>query len=342
MHQPSSPPTSTALSRRHVLQGAGALGAGLAAPAVLANTDAFPKGPVRIIVTFAPGGATDTVGRLLADKLSKTMGITFIVENKPGAAGMIGTEQVAKATPDGQTFGLVLSGVVYTNPYIYTKVPYVVERDLALVYKVLNSSGIFTVHPSLPVNNFKELVALVKANPDKYSFGSFGQGSTPHMLCEYLRKTQNMRMNHVPYKGEAPMVQDLLANQVQIGYGSVAVQKQHIELGKLRAVGTVTPQRLEAMPDLPTLQEQGFPDEAFRMPSWFAIIAPKGVPKPLQDRLARELSKVMAMPDVKESITKMGYAAVSDSSPDKLMAEYREWAPKWKNLAELSGAKIDQ
>jgi tripartite-type tricarboxylate transporter receptor subunit TctC len=162
------------------------------------------------------------------------------------------------------------------------------------------------------------------------------------MLCEYLRKTYDARMNHVPYKGEAPMVQDLLANQVQVGYGSVAAQKQHIDLGKLRALGTVTARRLEAMPDLPTLAEQGFPDEAFRMDSWFAVIAPKGVPREIQDRLGRELAKIMAQPDVKDTIMKMGYAAVADSSPAKLTAEYREWAPKWKQLAELSGARIDQ
>lgn len=346
MSQPPRPSPSTclpaAVSRRRVLQGASALGAGLTAPALLASTDAYPKGPVRIIVTFAPGGATDTVGRLLADKLAKAMNATFLVENKPGAGGMIGTEQVAKAAPDGQTFGLVLSGVVYTNPYIYNNVPYVTERDLALVYKVLKSSGIVTVHPSVPAKDFKELVAYVKANPDKLSFGSYGQGSFPHMLCEYLRKTHNVRMNHVPYKGEAPMVQDLLGNQVQVGYGSLAVQKQHIDAGKLRALGTVTAERLEAMPNLPTLQEQGFADETFRMGSWFALIAPKGVPKPIQERIARELNTVMALPDVKASIMNMGYAAVADSSPDKLTAEYREWAPKWKQLAELSGAKIDQ
>lgn len=138
------------------------------------------------------------------------------------------------------------------------------------------------------------------------------------------------------------MVQDLLANQVQVGYGSVAAQRQHINQGKLRALGTVTPRRLEAMPDLPTLAEQGFPDEAFRMDSWFAVIAPKAVPREIQARLGRELAKIMALPDVKDFIMKMGYTAVADSSPEKLTAEYREWAPKWKQLAELSGARIDQ
>ena len=342
MNDTPQPAATDQPTRRQLLQSAGALGATFLAPHALAQTDGYPKGPVRIVVTFAPGGATDTVGRLLADRLSKAMNATFMVENKPGAGGMLGTEVVAKAAPDGQTFGLVLSGVVYTNPYIYNKVPYVVERDLALVYKVLKSSGIVTVHPSVPAKDFKELVAYAKANPEKLSFGSYGQGSFPHMLCEYLRQAHNVRMNHVPYKGEAPMVQDLLANQVQVGYGSVAVQSQHVNTGKLRALGTVTASRLDAMPDLPTLGEQGFPDETFRMDSWFALIAPKGVPKPIQDRVARELNKVMAMPDVKDSIMKMGYTAVADSSPDKLTAEYKEWAPKWKKLAELSGAKIDQ
>ena len=329
-------------TRRQLLQATSALGLGLTAPQLMAQTNAWPKGPVRIVVTFAPGGATDTVARLLADKLNKAMGATFIVENKPGAGGMLGTEMVARAAPDGQTLGLVLSGVAYVNPYIYNKVPYVVDRDLALLYKVLKSSGIITVHPSVPAKDFKELVAYVKAHPDKLNFGSFGQGSFPHMLCEYLRLKHNIRMNHVPYKGEAPMVQDLLSNQVQVGYGSVAAQGQFIAAGKLRALGTLTAKRLEAMPDLPTLQEQGFPDETFRMDTWFAIIAPKGVPKPIQDQLAGELRKVMALPEVKEFIMKMGYTAVADSTPDKLSAEYKEWAPKWKALAELSGAKIDQ
>ena len=337
-----APVISPSTTRRQLLQTASALGAGLAAPQLMAQASGLPKGPIRIVVTFAPGGATDTVARLLADKLGKATGGTFLVENKPGAGGMLGTEQVARSAPDGHTFGLVLSGVVYTNPYIYNKVPYVVERDLALVYKVLKSSGIVTVHPSVPAKDFKELVAYAKANPDKLSFGSYGQGSFPHMLCEYLRQKHNVRMNHVPYKGESPMVQDLLANQVQVGYGSVAVQAQHLALGKLRALGTVTAKRLDALPDVPTLMEQGYPDETFRMDTWFAVIAPKGVPKPIQDQLASELRKVMALPDVKESIMKMGYTAVADSTPDKLSAEYKEWAPKWKALAELSGAKIDQ
>lgn len=328
-------------SRRLALKGASAIGAGLMLPAAMANPSAYPKSPIKLIVTFAPGGATDAVARRLGERLGKILGVPIVVENKPGAAGMIATDILAKSPADGHTLALVLSGVVYSNPFIYNKVPYDVDRDLALVTKVLDAWGIITIHPSVPAKDFKELAAYIKANPGKLSFGSYGQGSFPHQLCEYLRHVHGLDMNHVPYKGEAPIVQDLLANQIQVAYGSVAVQKQHIELGKLRAVGSVTAKRLPVMPNLPTLYEQGFTDDAFRLQGWFGIIAPKKVPMAIQKQLAQSINQVMKEPEMQASIRAMSFEPVSDSGPEQLMAEYREWMPRWKKVAEISGAKID-
>ena len=325
------------LSRRYLLAATAA-----AAFAACGAAQAQSGAPIRLLVGYSAGGPVDQGARLFALALSKELGNPVVVENKTGANATLAGSEVARAKPDGLTLWYAASPTITISPNVMTKMQFDPVKDLTPIAPVLSYYNVLVVNNDQPYKNTQELVAAAKAAPGKLNYASAGVGGSNHLGALLFAKRSGIELNHVPYKGEAPMVQDLLANQVQIGYGSVAVQKQHIELGKLRAVGTVTPHRLEAMPDLPTLQEQGFPDEAFRMPSWFAIIAPKGVPKPLQDRLARELSKVMAMPDVKESITKMGYAAVSDSSPDKLMAEYREWAPKWKNLAELSGAKIDQ
>ncbi|ARU04559.1 hypothetical protein CCO03_07600 [Comamonas serinivorans] len=339
---PIQPPALLTPSRRQWLCGAAALaGSGLAAP-VQAKTEAYPKGPVKLVVPFTPGGATDVIARKLGDQLSKSLNAPFVIENKPGAFGMIGTDQVVKAAPDGQTIGLILSGVVLINPHIYTKVPYQVERDIALISKVADTAGVLAVHPSVPVKNAQDFVAYLKANPDKLNFGSYGQGSSPHLLCEYLRKTLDARMNHVPYKGEAPLVQDMLGNQVQVGIASLNAQKQHFDAGKLRPIALIAGQRTAAMPELATMAEQGFGDDVFRMQNWFGIIAPKATPAAIQDQLAQAIGAVMATPEMQEMIVKMGYTPVADSTPRKLVAEYREWAPRWKKLAELSGAKIDQ
>ena len=334
----SHPPSTT---RRQLLLASGSLAAASLAPAATANT-VYPKGPVKIIVPFAPGGATDVIARMLGERLSKSMGAPFLVDNKPGASGNIGTEQMVKSPADGLTLSLLLSGVVQTNPYIYTKVPFQVERDIAFVSKVANTSGVLSVHPSVPANNAQELMAYLKANPNKLSFGSYGQGSFPHLMCEYMRNALGASMNHVPYKGEAPAVQDLLGNQVQVTYASVNAQKQHIDLGKIRPIAAITTERISAMPKLPTMAEQGFKDEVFRMESWFGVIAPKGTPRAVQLQLSQAISKVMSAPDVQAMIVQMGYTPVADSTPDKLTAEYKQWAPRWKQLAEISGAKIDQ
>ena len=334
----SRPPSTT---RRQLLLASGTLAAAGMAPAALANT-AYPKGPVKIIVPFAPGGATDVLARMLGERLSKSMGVPFVVDNKPGAFGNIGTDQMVKSAPDGQTLSMLLSSVVMINPHIYSKVPFQVDRDIAFVSKIADTTGLMAVHPSVPAKNAQELMAYIKANPDKLNFGSYGQGSPPHLTCEYMRKEMGLRMNHVPYKGEALVVQDLLGNQVQVGLASLNALRQHIELGKLRPIGAIANQRIAALPKVPTMAEQGFKDETFRMPNWFGIIAPKATPRAVQDQLAQAISQVMQQGDVQEMIVKMGYTPVADSTPDKLTAEYKQWAPRWQQLAEISGAKIDQ
>jgi len=300
--------------RRQLLLAAGSVTATSLTPVAWAST-AYPKGPVKLIVPFPPGGASDAIARMLSDRLSKSMGAPFVVDNKPGAFGMIGTEQMARSPADGQTIALILSGVVLINPYIYTKVPFQVDRDIALVSKVADTAGMLSVHPSVPAKNAQEFMAYAKANPDKLNFGSYGQGSSPHLMCEYMRNALSVRMNHVPYKGEAPMVQDMLGNQVQVGIASINAVKQHIEAGKLRPIALIAGQRAAVMPDVPTMAEQGFRDDVFRMQNWFGIIAPKATPRAVQDLLAQAISQVMQQADVQEMIVKMGYTPVADSTP---------------------------
>ena len=332
---------NTQTKRRALLQRAGAL-AGASLLPLAAKADAkYPERTVKIIVPFAAGGNNDVIARLVAEKLSKSMGQPFVVDNRTGAAGMIGVEALARAKPDGYTLCMLYSSVVHTNPYIYTKVPFNADKDIAYVHKVADLAGVLAVHPSVPVSNAKEFVAYVKANPGKLSFGSFGQGSYPHLMIEYLRHERGMDMVHVPYKGEQPVVQDVLGNQIQVGYASVGSMRQHIEQKKLKPIAVIAPQRIPAMPDQPTMAEQGINDEVFRMETWFGIVAPKGLPADIQNQLSREIAVAMALPESKALIIKQGSIPVAQSSPAQFTRDYQDWAPKWKKLADISGAKID-
>ena len=301
---------------------------------------AYPSKAIHIIVSYAPGGATDAIARVLGDKMSKSMGVPVVVDNKPGAGGIIGTDATAKAAPDGYTISLALSNSVMTNQFIYPKLPYDSNKDLSFIYKLANGP-LLAVHTSVPAKTAPELAAYLKANPGKVSFGSYGQGSYPHMAGEYLSKQTHSGLSHVAYKGEGPMMQDLLGGSLQFTFGSPANLKPHIDTGKLRAIGVTGDKRFAALPQVPTLAEQGWKDQPYQLVGWFAFIGPAGMPRPIQDRLAQEIAKALSDADVKSRLTNIGYEALTNSGPDDLQATYKRDLPHWKQLVQISGARVE-
>ena len=334
--------SSSHISRRclHVL-GATAL---LALPGLAwaqAGAASWPSKPVTVIVPFSPGGGTDVLARLIGLKLAASLKQPFIIDNRVGASGMIGTAAVAKAAGDGYTITVGLSTSLLINQFLYSKMPYDTQKDLAMVYRLAAGTQILAVKPSLPVKNGTELMAYIKANKGKLAYGSYGAGSTPHLFGAYLDHITGGQMNHIPYKGEAPMNQDFLGGQLDMGWVSAAAAKQHIETGKLKAIGVNATERMKALPNVPTLKEAGMTDPVFQMEGWLAVAMPAKTPKDIQDKLAGEIRKAMQDPEVQRKIEEMGFRPVLDSSPEKFTAEYKAQLPKWAELVKISGAKLD-
>jgi len=310
-------------------------------PAIVRAQSKYPSRPVRVVVPFAPGGGTDTLGRAIAQKLSDALGQPFVIDNKPGAGGIIGTDAVAKAAPDGYTLSFNISTALLINQFLYTKLPYNPLRDLSMVYKAADGYTVLVVHPSLPVKNGTELMAYIKAHRNKLSYGSYGQGSSPHLTGAYLNHITDGGMTHAAYKGEAPCVQDLLGGQIHMTWASAFNIKQHVEAGRLKAIGVQGTRRLPSMPHLPTLPEAGLEGDAFELVGWLAMAAPARTPMEIQELLAAEIRKAFTDPAMKERIEGMGYGMVPDSGPQNFLADYKRDMPKWEALVKLSGVTLD-
>ena len=247
---------------------------------------------------------------------------------------------MAKAAPDGYTIVMSLSNALLTNQFLYEKLPYNPERDLTLVYQVAMGPLVLVVNPSVPVKTGPELLKYVAANKGKLAYGSYGLGAYPHLAGAHMSATQNADMNHVAYKGEAPMVQDLIGGQIQMAYASSLVAKPQIEAGKLKAIGVTGERRLSSLPNVPTLAEQGLKDEAYRLTGWLAIAVPAKTPEPIVKRLADEIRKATQQPDVQQKVAAMGFE-LKDSSPEAFAAAYKAERPVWERLIKQSGAKLE-
>lgn len=321
------------------LLGATALLPLLAAPTAHA-ADTYPSRPIRIIVGMAPGGATDVLARTLAQKMAPSLGQPIVVENRPGAGAIIGTDALAKSAPDGYTISVILSNAIISNQFIYSKLPYNPDKDIALVYQLVDAAVVMVADARQPYRTASEFASYAKANPGKVTYGSYSTGSYGHVAMAYMDERLKSRMTHLPYKGEAPMLQDMLGGNVDVAFGSVANTAPHVKSGKLRYLGVSGPTRMSALPDVPTLTEQGLDDAPFKLFGWIGMIAPAGTPRPIIDRLAGEVSKAMKAPDVQERVRGMGFEPVVDSTPEKTLNRYRQDLPVWKSLVELSGAKL--
>jgi len=307
---------------------------------VCAHAQTYPTKPIQFIVPFPAGGATDTVARLLAEKMGKGLGQTIIVDNKGGAAGILGTDMVAKAPADGHVVTVSLSTALLINQFLFKKLPYNPQRDLTLVSQIAVAPIVLLVHPSVPANNASELLKYIAANKGTLSYGSWGIGSAGHLSGAHLSQMQNADMSHVPYKGEAPMMQDLIGGQIKLSFASALQAKPFVDAGKLKAIGVTGEKRMSVLPNVPTLLEQGLKDDVFRITGWVAMAAPAATPKAVVQRLADEVRAACALPDVRERIIAMGFDPVA-RGPEEFAAVYKKDLPVWERLVKQTGATLD-
>jgi tripartite-type tricarboxylate transporter receptor subunit TctC len=299
---------------------------------------AFPDRPVRVIVPFSPGGATDVVARSLAARLGQMWGQTVVVENKAGAGGNIGADLVAKAPADGYTILLASPAEIVINPHLYPRMPYDAAKDLAPVTKIAAAPLVLVVHPSVPARNLAELVHYIKAQPGGVSYASSGTGGPQHLAGEQFRLLTGTNLIHVPYKGGAPAVNDLLAGQVPMFFAGLPPALPHVKTGKLRALAVTTPVRWQALPELPTVAESGL--AGFNIENWQGIFVPAGTPAEIIARLARDIATVAAEKEFSERLISLG-AAPETMSPADFAAFVRAENLKYGKLVKESGAKVE-
>jgi tripartite-type tricarboxylate transporter receptor subunit TctC len=300
----------------------------------------YPSRPVLMIIPFAAGGPTDIVGRIMSAKMGELLGQTFVVEDKGGAGGNIGADFVAKSSPDGYTLLFATVSTNAINPGLYRHMPYDAIRDFAPVGQVGVTPTLLLVNPAIPATDAKSLVTLIKANPGKYNYGSSGVGSILH-LCgeEFKAMAGGLDITHVPYKGSAPMDTDLMGDHIAMAFDATPTALPLAQSGKLHALGAGMLKRLAAMPDLPTLDEQGF--KGFECYTWNAVLAPAGTPKPIVDKLNATMNKALSDSTVIDSLQKSGIDPTPGSTPEStehfVKAELKKWAP----IIKASGAQVD-
>lgn len=314
--------------------------AAFAALALLASgawAQPYPSHPVRMVVPFAPGGATDIIARIVAQKLADRLGQSVVVENKPGAGTTIGNAEVAKAKPDGYTFLFAPTPFVISQ-VVYPKLPYDPQKDFAPVSLLAVSPFILVVNAAFPARTTAELVAIAKAKPGTVTFASAGNGTVPHLAGELFRLRAGVDIVHVPYKGGGPAIVDLVSGQVPMMFATPIEVSPHVQSGKLRVLGTTSLARLAAMPDVPTLSESGYPD--FEVLSFFGVLAPAGTPPEIVDRVAADLAAVMELPDVRERFAQQSAEArvLGPAAFSAFLARERD---KWTDIVKRSGAKVD-
>ncbi len=312
----------------------------MAAPVAPAHAQgaAYPTKPIRLVVPFPPGGATDILARAIAQRWSETLGQQVVVDNRPGAGGNIGSDLVAKSAPDGYTLLMGTVGTHAINPSLYTKMPYDHIRDFAPVILVAGVPNVMEVNPSVPAHTVQEFIAYAKANPGKVNFASSGSGTSIHLSGELFKVMAGVEMTHVPYKGSAPALQDLLGGQVQVMFDNLPPSLPQIRSGKLRALAVTSATRSAALPDVPTIAESGLP--GFEASSWFGVLAPAGTPPAIIARLNADGVKWLATPEAKEKMLTLGANAVG-GSPEDFAAHIRAETAKWAKVVKDSGARAD-
>ena len=303
-----------------------------------AGAQQYPTRPVRFVVPFAPGGSTDTLARTVGMKLTDALGQQVVVDNRPGGNGDIGMLIVARAPADGHTIVLGYIANLAIAPSLYAKMPYDPVKDFQPLTQPASSPNVLTADPSVPANSLQELIALAKAKPGAVSFASTGVASVGHLTGELINNLAGIRMTHVPYKGSGQAVTDILGGHVQVMFSGFSSTLHHIKAGKLRALAVTGPKRSNALPQVATIAEQGFP--GVEATAWYGILAPAGTPKPVVTRLHGEMVKILKLTDVTQKLEGLGFEIVA-STPEQLGAYIRSEIKKWEKVVRASGAKPD-
>src|SRR5258706_6326152 len=303
-----------------------------------AHAQAWPTKPIRYIAVFAPGGTTDILARLIAPKLAEALGQPVVVENRAGAAGDIGSEMLAKSAPDGYTIGGCTISSHATNVTLYSKLAYDPVKDFSPITMLETQPNLLVVHPSLGVSNVAELIALLRANPNKYSFGSAGNGTSQHLSGEMFKMMTGTSMQHIPYKGSGPMIPDLLAGTIAMSFENITTAYPPVKAGRLRALAVSTAKRSFVAPEVPTMAEAGL--AGYDITSWQALFAPAGVPREIIARLHAETAKALKSPDVAKRLEELGLEP-GGITPDELAAVVRNDIQRLGKVVRESGAKVD-
>jgi len=300
----------------------------------IAQSQQYPAKPVRVIVPFAPGGGSDFIGRFIAQKLSEKLGQQFIVDNRPGAGGNLGAEMAVKAPPDGYTL-LLIAGSYTVNPSLY-KLSFDTVTDIAPIIQVSQGPFVVAVHPSVAAGNVKELIDFAKKQPDKLSYGSSGQGSITQLATQLFLDMAKVRIVHIPYKGTGPALNDAIAGNVQVLFGSVSTVLQYVKSGRLRGLAVTTSRRIPAAPDLPTVAEAGLP--GYEVILWHGLVAPKGTPQAIVDRLNSEATLILKSKSMEDLLAADGVSPAG-GTPEQFRATIKSDVERWAKLVQKTGIK---
>ena len=306
--------------------------------ATVCGAQPYPSKPIRLIIPFPPGGATDIIGRTLAQKLSVQLGQNVIVDNKPGAGGTLGSAEAAKAAPDGYTILLATTSTHSIAPSLYKNISYSAEKDFATITEVATATNVLIVTPNLPVKDVAELIALAKAKPDALNYASSGNGTIVHLQSELFKLASGTQLTHVPYKGTALAIPDLISGQTQLMFDSLVSALPHIKGGKVKALAVTSAKRTPLLPDVPTVMESGLPD--YVVNTYFGLFAPPGTPRDIVQRLQKEAMIAVQSADVKERFASQGAEPVGGTR-EALSALIKSETGKWKRVIDAGQIKVD-
>jgi tripartite-type tricarboxylate transporter receptor subunit TctC len=298
----------------------------------------FPAKPIKLICPFPPGGAVDIASRAIAQELTKFLGQPVTVENKAGAGGNIGGTEAARSAPDGYTLFMTTSGINAINPALYSKMPFDPNKDLIPIAPLVSLNNVLVLHPSVKANSVADVIAMAKAQPNSLNYASSGNGTSIHMSGEMFKFITKVEITHIPYKGSAPAVTDLLGGQVMMMFDNIPSSIPHIKAGKLRALATTGAKRDPALPDLPTLAELGV--VGYESGVWFGLLAPAGTPKDIVNRLNDAANKGLKSPDFVKKMSDLGYNMMG-GSPEQMTALLKDEINRWGPIVKASGAKVD-
>jgi tripartite-type tricarboxylate transporter receptor subunit TctC len=326
--------------RRTLIQGIAVVAVAVAAAPSIAQTAAsnWPNKPIRYIVPFAPGGTTDILARTIGERLGAALGQPIVVENKPGQGGSIGVAELARAAPDGYTIGGGTISSHAINATLYDKLSYDPLTSFAPITMYATQPNVLLVHPSVPAKSVRELIALMKASPNKYSFGSAGNGTSQHISGELFKVMAGVSMQHIPYRGSGQMMPELLGGTLLVAFDNIATAIQHVNAGKLRALAVTSVTRSVVAPDVPTMAEAGL--AGYDISSWQAVFAPAGTPAPIVERLYTEIARILKTPDIQKRLTDLGLN-VSEMTPAQLTAVIKSDVPRLGKIVKETGARAD-